>query len=72
MYIERIKYRAEEDGEMFTGYYVGAGENCDNSTILDKNYKPYQGEIWDYYKDYENRICLSIDEKEDFEEQKGD
>lgn len=67
MYIKRIKYQVKENGKMLTGYYVGAGENCNNSTILDKNYKPYFGEIWNYYTDYENRICLSIQESEDFE-----
>lgn len=67
MYIKRIKYKTEEHGELLTGYYVGAGENCDNSTFLDKNYKPVIDDIWNYYTDYENRICLSIEEKEDFE-----
>lgn len=67
MYIKRIKYKTEEHGELLNGYYVGAGENCDNSTFLDKNYKPVIDDIWNYYTDYENRICLSIEEKEDFE-----
>lgn len=62
MYIKSIKYKIEENGKLFDGYYVGAGENCDNSTFLDKNYKPVENEIWDYYTNYENRICLSIQE----------
>ena len=69
MYIKKIKYKTEENGELFTGYYVGAGENCDNSTILDKNYKPVVTEIWDYYTDCENIICLALQEKEDFEDE---
>lgn len=68
MYIERIKYKIEKDGELLTGYYVGQYYNCDNSTFLDENYKPVKDEIWDYCSDYSNRICLSLQEKEDFED----
>lgn len=68
MYVERIKYQVEEKGAWQVGYYIGKGYNSNYAAFLDNNYKPIEEEIWDYKGDYENRIILSIQEKEDFEE----
>lgn len=66
MYIEKIKYQINEHDEWLTGYYVGKAYNSDKSILLDKDYKPIGVDLWDYKGDYENRICLSLEEREDW------
>lgn len=68
MYVERIKYQTEKEGNWNVGYYIGKGYNSNQAAFLDKNYNPIEKDIWDYKGDYENRIVLSVQEKEDFEE----
>lgn len=67
MYVERIKYQTEKCGEWNVGYYIGRDYNDNDSTFLDKNYKPITGELWNYVADYDNRLVLSVAEKEDWE-----
>lgn len=67
MYVERIKYQTEKDGDWETGYYIGRFYNSEEATFLDNHYKPVMGDIWNYTIDNENRLVLSAFEKEDFE-----
>lgn len=63
MYIESIKFKREKNSEWEKGYYVGETDNCENSVILDKNFRPLQRDengcdVWDYGIDVENRILI--------------
>jgi len=65
MYVERIKLQREKDADWEVGYYIGLFYNAEESTFLDKNYKPITGDIWDYRSDLENRIIFAVNEKEE-------
>lgn len=60
MYFRTIKFQRTENGEWSKGYYVGAGENSDNSCILDSNYQPVTGYLWNYVNDYCNNLEINI------------
>lgn len=60
MYIRSIKFQREQNSEWEKGYYVGEGENCDDSCILNSNYRPVTGEIWDCVNDYTNNLVIHI------------
>lgn len=47
MYIEYCIVKRQKDSEWEEALYVGKTDNCHESVILDKNYKPID-EVWNY------------------------